>query len=132
MPEAAQTLSTPEATFDEYQRAWVEKNIPRFLATISFRQEAYELLQRSAPPGTEPSESAVADLAERKESDLRVLLETRGFIATDIGSCMIAQKLQLDDNQVRFILSCKSTTSALLLPIRLMRFPSGWLVVRGG
>ncbi|SRR6266568_2432205 len=132
MAATAQALATPEATFDEYQRAWVQKDIPRFLATITFRQEAYELLQRKDPQGVKPNEVAVSELAAKRESELRALLETRGFIATDIGSCKITQKLQLSEDQVRFILSCKSATSALLLPIRLMRFPTGWLVVRGG
>jgi hypothetical protein len=132
MPLTAQILSTAEAAFDEYQQAWVQKDIPRFLATICFRQEAYELVQRSGHSGAEPSESAVSEVAAKRESELRTLLETRGFIATDIGNCNIAQKVQIAEDQVRFILSCRSSTSALLLPIRLMRFPIGWLVVRGG
>src|SRR5689334_8768104 len=102
----AQSLSTPEEAFYEYQLAWVQKDIRRFLATICFRQEAYELLQRSVSPSGEPDEGTILELAKKKESELRTLLETRGFIATDIGSCKIAQKVQLSEDQVRFILSC--------------------------
>ncbi|MGE5526346.1 MAG: hypothetical protein ACM3SS_21745 [Rhodospirillaceae bacterium] len=132
MQATARDLSTPEATFAEYQQAWVQKDVPRFLATISFQQEAYEKLQARGVPVTDPNDLSVTKFAAEVETELRTLLQTRGFIATDISSCKIAQKILLSENEVRFILSCKSTTSALLMPIRLMRFPAGWLVVRGG
>ena len=132
MRAIAPDLSTPEATFAEYQQAWVQKDVPRFLATLNFQQEAYEKLQARGTEVAGPTDPAVTELATNIETELRTLLQTRGFIATDIGSCKIAQKLPLSENEVRFILSCKSATSALLMPIRLMRFPAGWLVIRGG
>jgi hypothetical protein len=132
MQATARDLSTPEGTFAEYQQAWIQKDVPRFLATINFQQEAYEKLQARGAHLAGPDDPAVTEFAAKVEAELRTLLQTRGFIATDIGSCKIAQKLPLFENEVRFILSCKSATSALLMPIRLMRFPTGWLVVRGG
>jgi hypothetical protein len=129
MPSGANALASPEATFREHKAAWIQKDIRRFLATISFRQEAHEDLNRQ---GTAPSETAVAELAAAKEAQLRTLLETRGFIATDIGTCDIAKKISLTDDQVRLILTCTSPKSFLMLPLRVMRFPNGWLVVRGG
>jgi hypothetical protein len=125
-------LSTPEATFAEYQQAWVQKDIPRFLASINFQQEAYEKLQARGVQVAGSDDPAVREFAARVETELRTLLETRGFVATDIGSCTITKKLPLSENEVRLILSCKSTTTALLMPIRLMRSRTGWLVVRGG
>ena len=132
MQATARELSTPEATFAEYQQAWVQKDVVRFLATINFQQEAYEKLQARGVQVASSSDSAVTEFAAKIETELRTLLQTRGFIATDIGNCTIAQKIPLSENEVRLILSCKSATSALLMPIRLMRFPAGWLVVRGG
>jgi hypothetical protein len=132
MQATARNLSTPEATFAEYQQAWVQKDVPRFLATISFEQEACEKLKARGVRVDGPDDPEVAKLATTIENDLRGLLQTRGFIATDIGSCRIAQKVPLSDNEVRIILSCTSATRALLMPIRLKRFPAGWLVVRGG
>jgi hypothetical protein len=132
MQAIARDLSTPEASFAEYQQAWVHKDVLRFLTVINFQQEAYEKLKARGAEVSGPDDPEVANLATTIEDDLRNLLQTRGFIATDIGSCQIAQKVPLSENEVRFILSCKSPTSALLMPIRLMRFPAGWLVVRGG
>jgi hypothetical protein len=132
MQATARDLSTPEATFAEYQQAWVQKDVPRFLATINFQQEAYEKLKARGLQIDGPADPEVTKQATTIENDLRTLLQTRGFIATDVGSCRIAQKIPLSENEVRFILSCRPATSALLMPIRLMRFPAGWLVVRGG
>jgi hypothetical protein len=132
MQATARDLSSPEATFAEYQQAWVQKDVPRFLAAINFQQEAYEKLKARGAESVAPDDPEVTNLATTIENDLRTLLQTRGFIATDIGGCRIAQKVPLSDNEVRFILSCKSQTSARLMPIRIMRFPAGWLVVRGG
>src|SRR5258708_21808308 len=132
MQTTARDLSTPETTFAEYQQAWVQKDVPRVLATINFQQEAYEKLKARGVQIDGPANPEVIKQASTIEDDLRTLLQTRGFIATDIGSCRIAQKILLSETEVRFILSCKSATSALLMPIRLMRFPAGWLVVRGG
>ena len=73
----------------------------------------------------------VKEVASRIKADLESLLQSRGFIATDIGSCKIAKKLQIADDEVRFILACKSATSALMMPIRVMRFEGGWQIVRG-
>jgi hypothetical protein len=126
---SANALASPEATFLAYKAAWVERDIPRFLATISFRQEAREELERQ---GGAASEATVDKLAAAKEAQLRTLLETRGFIATDIGTCDIARKIPLTEDQVRLILTCTSPKTSLMLPLRVMRFPSGWLVVRGG
>jgi hypothetical protein len=132
MQATARDLSTPEATFAEYQQAWVQKDVPRFLATINFQQEAYEKLKARGVQVDSPADPEVFKLATTIEHALRSLLQTRGFIATDIGSCRISQKIPLSENEVRLILSCTSATSALSIPIRLKRFPAGWLVVRGG
>jgi hypothetical protein len=132
MQATVRGLSTPEATFAEYQQAWVQKDVPRFLATINFQQEAYEKLKARGVQVDTPAHPEVTKLAATIENDLRTLLQTRGFMATDIGSCRIGQKIPLAENEVRLILSCTSATSGLLMPLRLKRFPAGWLVVRGG
>jgi hypothetical protein len=119
----------PEAALSEHQHAWAQKDIARFLATIDFRQEALELLHNSGEAN--PGEAAIAATAAERESQLRKVLETRGFIATDIGSGKVLRKLQDSENQVRFVLSCKSTRGASLLTIRLMRFAGAWRIVRG-
>jgi hypothetical protein len=121
--------SSPEAALSEHQQAWAQKDIARFLASIDFRQEAVELFQHGGEP--DPGEAAIAAAAAERESQLRKVLETRGFIATDIGSGKIVRKLQDSENQVRFMLSCQSASGALLLTIRLMRFDTRWRVVRG-
>ncbi len=118
-----------EAALNEHQQAWAQKDIARFLASIDFRQEAVELLHNSGE--ADPGEASIAATAAERESQLRKVLETRGFIATDIGSAKVIRKLQDAENQVRFILSCRSARGASLLTIRLMRFARGWRIVRG-
>jgi hypothetical protein len=132
MQATARDLSSPEAAFAEYQQAWVQKDVSRFLATINFQQQAYEKLKARGAQVDGPADPEVTAQAIAIENGLRTLLQTRGFIATDIGSCRVAQKIPLSESEVRLILSCTSATSALLMPIRLMRFPAGWLVVRDG
>ena len=126
-------LPSPEAAFEEYQAAWVQRDIPRFLATINFHQEAVEKLRSGGSNKARSlNEAAVNEAASHLKASLQSLLETKGFVATDIGACKIAKKLPLSDDQVRFVLASQSATSALLMPIRVMRFAGGWQVVRGG
>ena len=122
-------MSSPEAALAEHQRAWAQKDIARFLGTIDFRQEAIELFEHGGE--ADPGEAAIAATAAERESQLRKVLETRGFIAADIGSAKVIRKVQDSEDQVRFMLSCRSTAGASLLTIRLVRSTSGWRVARG-
>lgn len=126
MAASAQAFSSAEGAFEAYERARLRNDIPAFLATINFRQEALEQLQRS---GKESAESSVAELAAKREAELRAHLETRGF--TKYGNCKVATKFQDTERQVRFILSCTDSTGGTTFPVRVMQFPNGWLVVRG-
>jgi hypothetical protein len=123
----AQVLPSPEAAFEAYERARLRNDVPGYLATISFRQEALELLRRT---GNEPTEGAIAGIAAKREAELRKHLETRGF--TKDGDCELVTKLRDSEEQVRFILSCKDASGATFFPVRVMHSPDGWLVVRGG
>jgi hypothetical protein len=123
----AQAFPSPEDAFRAYERARIQKDIPGFLATINFQQEAREALQRA---GKEPTEASVAEMAANRQSELRSHLETRGF--TRYGDCEVARTFQDSDKQVRFILFCKDGTGSMFFPVRVMQFPNGWLVVRGG
>jgi hypothetical protein len=53
----------------------------------------------------------------------------RGFI--HYGKCEAVTNFQDSDTQVRIIRMCKDSTRSTFVPVRLMRFPDGWLVVRG-
>jgi hypothetical protein len=126
MAANAQAFPSPEAAFEAYERARLRNDIGAFLATINFRQEAIEALQRA---GKEATEANIAETAAQKESELRTHLQTRGF--TKYGDCKVATKFRDSKSQVRFILSCTNATGATFFPIRVNRFPNGWLVVRG-
>jgi hypothetical protein len=104
----------------------MRKDIPAFLASINFRQEATETLRREGAPITD---AHVQELAQKKESELRQHLEKRGFIA--YGKCEAVTKFQDSDIQVRIVRLCKDVTGGTFIPVRLMRFTDGWLVVRG-
>ena len=124
----AQAPSSPEAALEAHQQARKQKDLPRYLATISFQQEAVEELRRI---GREPTDAAVAEVAAKRESQLRTHVESRGFIP-DYGDCKVVRKLEDSDTQVRFILSCVSSTTTLMYSVLVVRFPSGWFVVRNG
>jgi len=126
----AQDFSTPEAAFREHQAAWAAKNIERFLATISFRQEALEHLRRTSPQDAE-REQAVRELAMKGEADLRTQLQTKGFVATDLATCEVVTRWQDSADQVRLPLICAGPRRGTVsFPIRLMRLPEGWRIVR--
>lgn len=123
----AQAFPNPEGAFEAYERARTAKDIHGFLSTISFRQEALEALRRD---GKEPTEAVIAELAAKRESELRSHLEARGFI--NYGACEVARTFHDSERQVRFILFCRDGTGSMFFPVRVMQFTDGWLVVRGG
>ena len=132
MSASAQDFSTPEAAFREHQQAFASRDVQRFLATIEFRQEAIEQLQRASKANSTPSEAAIAEVAATREAELRGHLENRGFRPATLDACEVIAKWQDSDNQVRFPLTCKVPNGSNTFPVRLMRFPHGWRVVRGG
>ena len=132
MSAPAQDFSTPEAAFREHQQAFVSRDVQRFLATIEFRQEAIEELQRTSKERSAPPEAAIAELAAMREAALRGHLESRGFMPATLDACEVITKWQDSDNLVRFPVNCRVPNGSTTFSVRLMRFPQGWRVVRAG
>jgi phage-related protein len=122
-----QGFSSAEAAFEAHERARTREDIAAFLATINFRQGAMETLQRARE---ELTETNIDQMAVKQEAEVRQHLQSRGF--TKYGRCKVATKFQDSETQVRFILSCTDATGGTTFPVRVMRFTTGWLVVRGG
>jgi hypothetical protein len=125
-----QWSATPEAAFAEYQQASRARDIPRFLASIEFRQEAIEQLRQDSVQAN-PPESSVAERAASREAKLRSHLESQGFKPATIDTCEIVNKWQDTPDQVRFPVVCSGPNGSLSFAVRVMRFPHGWRVVRG-
>jgi hypothetical protein len=127
---AAADFSTPAAAFHEHQSAWAQRNIKCFLTTISFKQEAIELLQAKLPKDAVPDESAVRHLAVERENELRERLERNGFKPDYLATCKVIATWHVSDTVVRLPLSCSSGNGSLTFAVRLLRVADGWRVVR--
>jgi hypothetical protein len=126
----AADFSTPAAALHEHQTARVQRNIEHFLSTISFKQEAIEILQATSPKDAVPDESAVQHLAVERENELREHLERDGFKPDYLATCKVITTWHVSDTVVRFPLSCSSGSGSLTFTIRLVRVADGWRVVR--
>lgn len=126
----ASDFSTPEAALHEHQTAWAHGDINQFLSTISFKQEAMEILVATVPKGAVPSDTEVNQLAQQRENKLRERLTRDGFKPDYLPTCKIITKWQLSETIVRFPLSCSVRHGYLTYAIRLVRLDDGWRVVR--
>ena len=126
----AADFSTPQLAFQEHQSAWKHRNIDQFVSTISFTQEAIEILHAKAPTDAAPDELAVRTLAAARETELRHRLETDGFRPDDLSTCKIVNTWIVSDTETRLPLACTLDGAYLFRAIRLVRLPQGWRVVR--
>jgi len=123
-----QGLPTPDDAFAEYRDAWIRKDMPRLFAVTDFRQSALEDLRRGKKL---PAEADIADLASKRQAQLREHIEKRGFVPT-FDECEVVKVLRDSDTQVRFMLLRKLANAVIFAPLRVMRFAEGWRVVYGG
>jgi hypothetical protein len=123
-------FSTPEAALHEHQTPWAHRDINQFLSTISFKQEAIEILQAAVPKGAAPSDTEVSQLAAQRENELKERLVRDGFEPDYLPTCKIIAKWQVSETVVRFPLSCSVRHGYLTYAIRLVRVDAGWRVVR--
>jgi hypothetical protein len=123
-------FSTPEAALHEHQAAWAHRDINLFLSTISFKQEAVEILQGTAPKDAAPGDTEVNQLAARRENNLKEQLTRDGFKPDYLPTCKIIVKQQVSETIVKFPLSCSMSHGYIFFSIRLVHVDDGWRVVR--
>lgn len=128
----AQYYKTPEAALHEYVEAYKARDVNRFLAAIDFDQEAIEHLTKGAGKTSEPSGTQVQEKATALASELRAHFAKFGFKAATLDNCKTITKFQDTETQVRIVLSCSDSRGSTTFPVRVLHFPQGWRVVRGG
>ena len=130
-PAQASDFSTPEAALHEHQVAWANRDIDRFLFTISFRQEAIEALHGKSSTDETLDETAIQALALERQNELRRRLATMGFKPDYLASCKIIKRWPVSEFEVRLPLYCTDRNGSMFFAIRLVRTQDGWRVVRG-
>ena len=132
LPAMSQHYESPEDALSEYMTAYKARDVPRFLASIDFKQEAKEQLSKGARLKQEPSEVEVLAAAAELETTLKEHFAKFGFKAQTLDNCKIVTKFQDTETQVRIVLSCSDSRGSTTFPVRVLRFLEGWRVVRGG
>ena len=131
-PTMAQRFESPEAALAEHIAAYQARDVPRFLDSIDFDQEAREQLLAKHGAGTHLENSDVHKLAQSLRDGLATHFAKFSFRAGTFDNCRPVTKFQDSESAVRLVLSCNDPRGATVFPVRVLRFSDGWQVVRGG
>jgi hypothetical protein len=127
----AQYYQEPEAALSEYIAAYKSRDVPRFLAAIDFEYEAREKLTKRPGNQPDPSESEILTLAKSLQTELLTHFEKFAFKAATLDNCKTVTKFQDSETLTRIVLSCSDSRGSSVFPVRVVKFPKGWRVVRG-
>jgi hypothetical protein len=127
----AQYYQDPDAALSEYIAAYKSRDVSRFLAATDFEFEAREALSNRLGTIEKPSDAEVLASANRLQSELRAHFDKFGFRAETLDNCKRLTKFEDSETLVRIVLSCSDSRGSSVFPVRVVKFPEGWRVVRG-
>ena len=125
-------FSTPEGAFLEHKRAWIAKDVSRYLDTIVFVQGSDTKAESALP--SHSADSKPSDLTEEEEEEkrkrLRIYLESTGFKPDVLTRAKVITRWNDSENRVRLPVQSRDRRGSTTYVVQLIRRPEGWRIAR--